>query len=263
MAKIGIYEVDKKTGKARTVDEGRLARAQGVAVTNDPNGDILYLANSFSYIKVDGLSGETISDIRMFTAGKQLEYPNTVSIHGDSVLLTSWFSGTVQEIDRKTDETKRMLHGLKAPGYALLMDDGSIIVAEIGTGSLLKIIDQEGKNRTVIAKDLIVPIYLAPAGPDGVYVTEAMAGTVSRIDLRNGEKKVIAAGLKMPEGISVFPDSKLAVVETGTRRLLKINPESGAIHPLVTNLPVGFPPYPGGLPPYMITGVAISESGTI
>lgn len=67
----------------------------------------------------------------------------------------------------------------------------------------------------------------------------------------------------MPEGISVFPDNKLAVVETGARRLLKIDPESGAIQPLVINLPVGFSSYPGGLPPYLITGVAISDLATI
>ena len=263
MAKNGVYEIDKKTGKARTVVEGKLACAQGVAVSSDPTGDILYLANSFSYLKLDGFTGDTISGIRMHTAEKHLEYPNTASVHGDSVLLTSWFTGTVQEIDRKTDETKRMPHGFKAPSHALLMDDGSIIVAEIGTGSLLKITDQEGKERTVVAKDLIVPIYLAPAGPDGVYVTEAMAGTVSRINLSNGEKKVVASGLMMPEGIAVFPDGKLAVVETGTRQLLKIDPASGVIAPLVINLPVGFPSYPGGLPPYLITGVAISESGSI
>ena len=63
---------------------------------------------------------------------------------------------------------KRMPHGFKAPSHALMMDDGSIIVAEIGTGSLVKVTDQEGKERTVIAKDLIVPIYLAPAGAGGV-----------------------------------------------------------------------------------------------
>ena len=263
MAKNGIYEIDKKTGKARAVVEGKLACAQGVAVSNDSTGDTLYLANSFSYLKLDGFTGDTISGIRMHTAGKHLEYPNTVSVHGDSVLLTSWFTGTVQEIDRKTDETKRMPHGFKAPSHALLMDDGSILVAEIGTGSLLKITDQEGKERTVVAKDLIVPIYLAPAGPDGVYVTEAMAGTVSRIDLSNGAKKVVASGLRMPEGIAVFPDGKLAVVETGTRQLLKIDPASGVINPLVINLAVGFPSYPGGLPPYLITGVAVSDSGII
>jgi len=263
MAKNGVYEIDKKTGKARAVVEGKLACAQGVAVSSDTDGDTLYLASSFSYLKVDGFTGNTISGLRMHTAGKHLEYPNTASVHGDSVLLTSWFTGVVQEIDRKTDETKRMPHGFKAPSHAIMMDDGSILVAEIGTGSLVKVTDNEGKERTVIAKDLIVPIYLAPAGPDGVYVTEAMAGTVSRIDLSTGEKKVIASGLRMPEGIAVFPDGKLAVVETGTRQLLKIDPESGVKTPLVINLPVGFPSYPGGLPPYLITGVAISESGTI
>jgi DNA-binding beta-propeller fold protein YncE len=67
----------------------------------------------------------------------------------------------------------------------------------------------------------------------------------------------------MPEGIAVFPDGKLAVVETGTRQLLKVDPVSGVMTPMVINLPVGFPAYPGGLPPYLITGVAISDSGNI
>ena len=263
MAKNGVYEIDKKTGKARTVVEGKLSCAQGVAVSSDPSGDTLYLANFFSYLRVDGFTGETISGIRMHTAGKPLQYPNTTSVHGDSVLLASYFTGVVQELDRKTDETKRILHGFKAPIHALMMDDGSIIVTEAGSGSLVMVTDQEGKERTVVAKDLIVPTYLAPAGPEGVYVTEAMAGNVSRIDLTTGEKKVVASGLMMPEGISVFPDGKLAVVETGTRQLLKIDPASGVIVPLVINLQVGLPTYPGGLPPYLITGVAVSDSGTI
>jgi len=263
MSKNGVYEIDAKTGKARAVVEGTLACAQGVAVSSDPAGDTLYLANSFSYLKLDGFTGDTISGIRMHTAGNHLEYPNTASVHGDSVLLTSWFTGTVQELDRNTDETRRMLHGFKVPIHALTMDDGSIIVAEVGTGSLVKVTGQEGKERTVVVKDLIVPTYLAPAGPNAVYVTEAMAGTVSRIDLSTGEKTVVASGLRMPEGVAVLPDGKLAVVETGTRQLLKIDPASGAITPLVINLAVGFPSYPGGLPPYLITGVAVSDSGTI
>jgi sugar lactone lactonase YvrE len=263
MAKNGVYEIDAKTGKARTVVEGTLACAQGVAVSSDPAGDTLYLANSFSYLKLDGFTGDTISGIRMHTAGNHLEYPFTASVHGDSVLLTSWFTGVVQELDRKTDETRRMPHGFKVPSHALMMDDGSIIVAEIGTGSLVRVTGQEGKERTIVAQNLIVPTYLAPAGPDAVYVTEAMAGIVSRIDLNSGAKTVVASGLRMPEGVAVFPDGMLAVVETGTRQLLKIDPASGAITPLVINLAVGFPSYPGGLPPYLITGVAVSDSGTI
>jgi len=34
-------------------------------------------------------------------------------------------------------------------------------------------------------------------------VSEAMAGRVSRIDLRTGEKTVVASGLRMPEGVAV------------------------------------------------------------
>jgi len=263
MANNGIYEINTKTGKARTVVEGKLSCAQGVAVTTGADGDTLYLTDLFSYRKVDGFTGEVTTVTRMHTAGSHLEYPFTVSVKDKSVILTSWFTGTVQEIDRLTNHSKRMLHGFKAPSHALMMDEGSFIVAEIATGNLLKVTGEEGKDRVVIAKGLIVPTYLAPAGPDAVYVTEAMAGTVARIDLKSGEKKVVASGLKMPEGVSVHPDGKLVVVETGTRQLVEIDPVSGAITPLVINLAVGFPSYPGGPPPHFITGVAVSESGTI
>jgi len=144
----------------------KLSCAQGVAVSSDSDGDTLYLAKFFLLSKKWTVLPEIPFQVFVCTLqGKHLEYPNTASVHGDSVLLTSWFTGTVQELDRKTDETKRILPGFKAPSHALMMDDGSIIVAEIGTGSLVKVTDQEGKERTVVAKDLIVPIYLAPAGP--------------------------------------------------------------------------------------------------
>ena len=263
MANNAIYEIEKKTGKARTVVEGKLACGGGVAVSSGPDGDTLYLTDVFSYRKVDGFTGEVNTVVRMHSAGAHLGYPFTVSIKGDSVILTSWFTGTVQEIDRLTDHSKRMLAGFKAPGHAIMMQDGSLIVAEIATGRLLRVKDADKGGRTVIAKELITPVYLAPAGPNSVYVSEAMAGIVSKVDLASGQKQIVASGLKMPEGIAVRPDGKLVVVETGIRELVEIDPTSGAINPLVINLPIGFPSYPGGPPPFLITGVTVSKTGTI
>lgn len=263
MSKNGVYEIDKKTGKARTIVEGKLACAGGVAVATGADGDTVYLTDVFSYKKVDGFTGEVTALKSSHAEGSHIEYPITISLHDNSAILTSWFTGTVQEIDRLTNHSKRIIHGLAAPSHALMMDDGSLIVAEIATGNLLRVTGEEGKERAVIAKGLAVPSSLALAGNDAVFVTEVMTGTVARIDLNTGDKKIIASGLKMPEGVGVLPDGKLVVVESGTRQLVQIDPASGAITPMVLNLAVGFPTFPGGIPQGVLTGVAVSDSGAI
>ena len=54
---------------------------------------------------------------------------------GDDVILSSWFTGTVQVIDRKTGATREMMHGFKAPHDAIRLGDGSFLVNELGTKS--------------------------------------------------------------------------------------------------------------------------------
>ncbi len=261
MSKNGIYEIDKKTGKARTVVEGKLSCAAGVAVSTEDGSDTVYITDVFSLKKVDGFTGEVTTLKSSHAEGSHIAYPITISAYKDNLLLISSSTGTVQVIDRKTNQSKSMYAGFNGPSHALMMDDGSIIVAEMGTGNLLRVKGKEGKDRTVIATDLIVPGYISIAGNNAVYITEIVAGTVSRIDLSNGKKKIIAKGLKVPKGMGVLPDGKLVVVETGTAQLVQIDPASGAITTLVNNLAVGYPP--GSPPPGLVTGVAVSGSGVI
>jgi sugar lactone lactonase YvrE len=260
-SKNGIYEIDKKTGKARTIIEGKLSCAAGVAVSTEGGSDTVYITDVFSLKKVDGFTGEVITLKSSHAEGSHIAYPMTISAYKDNLLLIGPGTGTVQVIDRKTNQSKSMYAGFKRPSHALMMDDGSIIVAEMGTGNLLRVKGEEGKDRTVIATDLIVPGYISRAGNSAVYITEIGAGTVSRIDLSNGKKKIIAKGLKVPKGIGVLPDGKLVVVETETAQLVQIDPASGAISTLVKNLAVGYPP--GSPPPGLVTGVAVSGSGVI
>jgi len=247
----GVYEVDTKTGKARTVVEGKLCSPKGLAVSTGADGDTLYLADSFAYRKVDGFTGE----VTIVLSESQMLWPWNASVHEDSVILTS-FMGQVQELDRASNQSKRILKGFKTPVHALMMEDGSLIVAEMETGNLLRVYGSEGEDRTVIAKELALPVYLAIAGPDAVFVTEKMAGTVTRIDLSTGDKETVASGLKTPEGVAVHPDGKLVVVDTGTRQLVEIDPASGAISPMVINLAVS----QLGI---LNSAVAVSESGVI
>lgn len=261
MANNGIYEIDKKTGKARTVVEGKLSCATGVAVSTGDDGDTLYIADIFSFRKVDGFTGEVATLLRSHAAGSHIHYPNSISVYRNHAILIGSSTGTLHIIDTKTIHDEKMLSGFKGPGHALMLDDGSIIVTEMGTGSLLKVTGEEGNQRAVIAKDLVVPSYIALAGKDAVYVTEVMAGNVTQVNLADGAKIVVASGLKLPKSVGVLPDGKLVVVEAGKQQLVEIDPASGAIKPLVTNLAVGYPP--NGPPPGLTAGLAVSDAGNI
>ena len=98
--------------------------------------------------------------------GVTLEYPMSATAKGDDVILSSWFTGTVQVIDRKTGATREMLHGFKAPHDAIRLDDGSFLVNELGTKSLVRASGEHGKDRSVVIGDLAGPVGLV-GGPKG------------------------------------------------------------------------------------------------
>src|SRR6185503_12511714 len=91
------------------------------------------------------------------------------------------------------------------------------------------------------------PVGLVAGSGGAVYLTEAFAGQVSKVEA-NGEKTVVAKDLKGPEGIALAPDGKLIVAEVGAKRIVQIDPANGTITEIATNLPIGLPATPGGLP---------------
>jgi sugar lactone lactonase YvrE len=262
MADNGIQEVDPETGAAKQVISGKLALPGGIAVVSDGQKDTIYVADVFAYRTVDGATGEVAEPARMHAAGVTLEYPMSATAKGDEVILSSWFTGTVQVIDRKTGATREMMHDFKAPHDAIRQDDGSILVNELGSKSLIRVSGEHGKDRNVLIGGLEGPVGLV-GGPKGeVYVTEAFAGQVSKVE-SNGEKTVVAKDLKMPEGIALGPDGKLIVAEVGAKRLVEIDPASANVSEIAANLPIGLPAVPGGLPTNIPTGVGVGASGTI
>lgn len=262
MADNGIQEVDPATGQAKQIIIGKLALPGGIGVTSENGKDTIHVADVFAYRTVDGMTGEVTEKARMHADGVTLEYPMSATAKGNDVILSSWFTGTVQVIDGKTGATRDMLHGFKAPHDAIVLADGSILVAELGTKSLVRVSGEHGKDRTTLIGGLEGPVGLVGGSRGEVYVTEAFAGLVSMID-SNGEKTVVAKELKMPEGIARASDGKLIVAEVGARRLVEIAPESGEITEIATNLPIGLIGAPGGLPTHIPTGVATGASGVI
>ena len=262
MADNGIQEIDPETGAAKQVISGKLALPGGIGVVSDGGKDTIYIADVFAYRTVDGATGEVSELARMHADGVTLEYPMSATANGDDVLLSSWFTGTVQLIDRKTGKTKEMLHDFKAPHDAVKLGDGSILVNELGSKSLIRASGEHGKDRTAVVGGLEGPVGLAAGSGGAVYLTEAFAGQVSKVEA-NGEKTVIAKDLKDPEGIAVAPDGKLIVAEVGAKRIIQIDPANGTITEIAANLPIGLPAAPGGLPSNIPTGVGVGASGVI
>ena len=115
-------------------------------------------------------------------------------------VLASWFTGTVQKVDRKSGANLGIWHDFAAPHDAIELPGGQVIVAELGAGQLTLADGDTPENRTVIARGLAGPLGLALAGDNAVYLSET-AGILSRIDIDTGDKTVIAEGLALPEGL--------------------------------------------------------------
>lgn len=262
MADNGIQEVDPETGAAKQVISGKLALPGGIGVVTDGDKDTIYVADVFAYRTIDGTTGEVSEPARMHADGVTLEYPMSATAKGDSVILSSWFTGTVQVIDRKTGKTLEMLHDFKAPHDAIKLSDGSYLVNELGSKSLIRASGEHGKDRTVVIGGLEGPVGLVESVKGDVYITEAFAGQVSKVEA-NGEKTVVAKDLKMPEGIALAFDGKLIVAEVGAKRIIQIDPVKGTITEIAGNLPIGLAAAPGGLPTNIPTGVGVGMSGVI
>ena len=115
----------------------------------------------------------------------------------------------------------------------------------------------------VIAADLAGPAGLAWAGETSVYVSEALGGTVSEIDLATGTRKIIATGIAQPEGLTRMLDGRIAVVEVGGQRVIAIDPATGSLAILASDLPVG-EPYANAPPPvYLPSGIAQGRDGSL
>jgi sugar lactone lactonase YvrE len=256
----GIYLVDKQTGAHRTIVEGKLAVPADLAVTSEGGKDTVHVADVFSYRTVDGQSGAVTDVLRVH--GDTHAYPIGISVGPRHVLLTSWFSNTVEKVDRKTGKLIATLSEFAAPVDAVEMADGSLYVAEVGSGNLVKV-SADGKTRSIVAKELRGPVALTHGLGNLVYVTEISAGAVSQIDVVTGARRVVADGLAGPEGMDLGPDGLLYVAEVGQKRVVAIDPASGTKTVIASNLDIGLPSFAGGPPALVPTGVAVSRNGTV
>ena len=256
MADNSIEAFNPATGALRTLTSGKLAVPAGLKL----DGDSLWVADVFAFRQVNVKSGEVKDIFRM--QASDMEYPFAVGVSTKLFALTSWFTGTVQLVDRATLKTVHIIHGLKAPFDALPMEDGSVVYAELATGSITQASGADYKTTKVVATGLAGPVQMTLGRDGALYVTEA-AGKLTRIDLASGMKTEVASGLALPEGVAQTPWGTFIVAEAAAGRLIEIDPANGTRRSVAENLPIGLAAGPGMPPPNVVTGVAVAADGTV
>ena len=256
----GVYLVDKQTGAHRTIVEGKLAVPSDLAVTSEGGKDTVHVADVFSYRTVDGADGAVKDVLRVH--GETHAYPIGISVGPKNVLLSSWFSNTVEKVDRKTGKLVATLGDFAAPVDAVEFADGTMYVAELASGNLVKV-SADGKERSTVMKELRGPVAMVHGPGPLIYITEISAGAVTEINVTAGTRKVVADNLTGPEGIDLGPDGRLYVAEVGQKRVVAIDPATGAKTVIASNLDIGLAPFPGGPPALVPTGVAVGRTGIV
>ncbi|MGJ7605965.1 hypothetical protein ACSFA7_16605 [Variovorax sp. LT1R20] len=258
MANNEVQAFNPATGELRTLTSGKLAVPAGLKI----DGNDLWVADVFGFRQVDVRTGE-VRDVFRMQREPELDYPFAVGLSPTRFALTSWFTGTVQLVDRQTLKTVETIHGLKAPFDAIPMPDGSVIYAELASGSITRASGPKFADKSVLASGLNGPVQMVLGQDGALYVTEA-AGKLLRIPLdASAPLRTIVDGLALPEGVAQTPWGSFVVAESAARRLVEIDPANGTRRTIAENLPIGLAPGPGLPPPYVVTGVAVGTDGTV
>lgn len=255
MAENAIYQIDIETGKSRTIKESLLSFPADIEVV----GNTLFLSDTFAIKSVNLKTKEVRSLSRI--AEHELEYSNGITANAERIHQSSYFNSAVQTLDANTGEILHTYHDLITPFDVLELDDGSLIVLQMAAGNILRL-DKQGEHE-ILTSGLQLPVSMARASADAIYVTQTGDGSIVRVDIATGEHSIVVEGLNGPEGIDVGPDGTIYVAEVGAKRALAIDPDNGKKTVIASDLPIGFkmastmPPMGG------TTGIAVADNGDV
>lgn len=246
-------------GEVQAISKGGLSMPGGLALTTQ--GEVVVAASQSLrfYDKRTGteefVSHASIGDTTTVAT------PLTVSRHGEHLLVTSWFSNSVQIWDPDNQILLATYPDFVVPTNAVSVN-GDIIVAELGAHRVVR--RNTGTRETEVLMGIPVPTGLA-AGNGKLYVADWLSGSIYQLMMDNQVMSPvpIISGLHKPEGMALDKQGRLLVVETGLQRLLRIDPASPQPEVLANNLAVGLAGVPGYPPHWLMSSVVVDQEGGI
>jgi glucose/arabinose dehydrogenase len=181
-----------------------------------------------------------------------------VAANEQFIALTNAGYGLVRQIDRRTGEAVAETKAIRAPRGIALARNGDLIVADAAADRLVRV-TREGVLD--IATGLEHPVGLLLEGDSSAIVSEYRRGSLRRVDLVTGRHVEIVAGLHHPAGVARMKDGRLAIVEPELRRVLAVDPRTGARTVLANGLALSLEGL--DLPRDTNAGIVVDSDGAI
>ena len=208
-----LIKIHTRTGAARTVVHSDISVPGGLDLVEENGKETLLLGNLFTYSAIDGDSG-VVTDIKRGLRD-HFEMPMSVNIQGERVVVTSWFTSGVEILDRNTHQSLAVHHGFQQPVDALELADGTLLVAEHGTGAIIEV-SADG-DREVLVDELPGIAALRQGSDENTfYATDVLKGQLLEID-DDGDIDIIAEGLDRPEGFDIAADGSIPITATSAK----------------------------------------------
>jgi hypothetical protein len=258
--------------KSWTVTAGSFTVPLGMALTTLNGEESILITDPFGYRFLDPQTAQITREPEMWSLGGS----SSAAANQDYIVTTYTNYSAVRKIDRKTNEVvylsrdimaprgvvltgngdaiiadadggrlvrlvgehfEDVATGLEEPVALLLESDNSVLVTEVGTGTISRVNLSTGQRKNVVS-GLVNPLGLAML-PDGrVVVVEPARGSVTAIDLLTDERTVLAQGLPIsldhhhlpkntPLGIAVDSAGAIFVSCGGDNSIVKITLNEG------------------------------------
>ncbi|MSO96868.1 MAG: hypothetical protein EXR11_01425 [Rhodospirillaceae bacterium] len=254
-----IIAINPDSGAQQPIIQGELAAPGGLVFTQQGGKDTLIVSDAYGYRYADPVTGS----VELLPFDLATNASSAVAVTTNSIVLSYVRRPAVVVIDRATGRARYTLNGFKVPMGVVAEESGDIFLADYGTGEILKLTPGATPDRVVFVSGLQGPVGIARSNDGQLIASEAISGTVSRVDVTTGAKAVIARELAQPEGIAILANGKIAVAEVGARKLSLIDPTTGAKETIADYLPVGQMFTRSPAPVFMPTGVTTAKDGSI
>lgn len=272
LAVSGLTAFDPKTGESWIVTTGSFTVPLGMALTTLDGEESVLITDPFGYRFLDTQTAEMTREPEMWSVGGS----SSAAANDDFIVTTYVNYAAVRKIDRRTNEIVFLSRDVAAPrgvvltstGDAIVADadsgklmrlvgdkfedvatgldepvalvlesDASVLVTEIGTGTVSRV-DLSTGQRMELVSGLVNPLGLAMLLDGRVAVVEPAQGTVTAIDLLTDERTILAHGLPIsldhhhlpastPIGIAVDSSGAIFVSCGGDNSIVKITLADG------------------------------------